>query len=86
MIKIEVFTTPSCRYCPYALDVVMRASREFDNVIVEEIDVSTKEGKKRARDLNVLNTPTIAINGTIYFSGVPSKKAVVKAISDISGN
>ncbi len=62
----------------------MRASREFDSVIVQEIDVSTKVGKKRAGDLNVSNTPTIAINGTVYFSGVPSKKAVVQAIRSIS--
>ena len=40
VVKIEVFTSPTCPYCPMAIEVVEEAKKEFgDEIDVEKIDI-----------------------------------------------
>ncbi len=71
MVEIEVFTTPNCVYCPYALDIVTKVASGFQNVSVEEVDISKPVGRIRAMSYGVEGTPTIVVNGLVRFVGVP---------------
>ncbi|MFQ6051545.1 MAG: thioredoxin family protein [Candidatus Hydrothermarchaeota archaeon] len=71
MVKIEVFTSPTCVYCPYALDIVTKVASKFKNVSVEEVDISDPIGRIRAISYGIDVTPTIVVDGIVRFVGVP---------------
>jgi small redox-active disulfide protein 1 len=69
--KIEVFTSPSCPYCPMAEEVVEEAKIKLkDEIDVEVVDI-TKD-RQRAIDYKIMAVPAIAINGIVEFVGAPN--------------
>ncbi|MDR3223191.1 MAG: MJ0307 family thioredoxin [Methanobrevibacter sp.] len=71
VFKIEVFTSPTCRYCPTAKDIVMKAKEQLqDKIDVEEVNIM--EDKKRANAYGVMAVPTIVIDGVVEFVGTPA--------------
>ncbi|MDR3292318.1 MAG: MJ0307 family thioredoxin [Methanobrevibacter sp.] len=71
VFKIEVFTSPTCPYCPTAKDIVMEAKKQLkDKIDVEEVNIM--ENKKRANAYGVMAVPAIVINGVVEFVGAPT--------------
>lgn len=85
--KIEVFTSPTCPYCPSAVKLAKEVEKERDEVKVIEQSTATKEGNRRAKLLNVMSVPTVFVKGPefdrIGFRGTPPKDKLLEAI-DIS--
>ncbi|MEA4957352.1 hypothetical protein SDC9_34105 [bioreactor metagenome] len=76
MLKVEVFTSPSCPYCPMAEQVVDEAKKEIgDEMEVEVINIMTD--RQRAVDYGIMAVPAIAINGVVEFVGAPSKNELM---------
>ena len=71
-VVIEVITSPTCPYCPVAVQMALEIARKYQGVIVKELSVATPEGRKKAMEHNILGTPTILINNKVEFIGVPS--------------
>jgi small redox-active disulfide protein 1 len=66
--KVEVFTSPTCPYCPMAEDVVNQAKEKLqDKIDVEVVNISNEQ--KRATDYGIMAVPAIAINGKVEFAG-----------------
>lgn len=81
VVKIEVFTSPSCPYCPMAVELVDEVKREMpDDVIVEKIDIM--QDREKAIEYNLMAVPAIALDGIIKFLGAPSKEELVSAIKE----
>lgn len=86
MIIIELFYSKNCPYCPVAKKMVEDSVKKLENlvkecIIVNEINVDTKEGKKKASLYQIQGVPTIAINGAVTFVGVPpNTEALIAAI------
>ncbi|WP_324736021.1 thioredoxin family protein [Thermococcus sp. SY098] len=70
-VVIEVITSPTCPYCPIALQMAQEIAKKYPGVVVKELSVATPEGRKRAMEHNILGTPTILINNKVEFIGVP---------------
>ncbi|KZX17444.1 MJ0307 family thioredoxin [Methanobrevibacter filiformis] len=71
MVKVEVFTSPSCPYCPMAEELVEKAKQEIgDSIEVEVINIM--EDRQRAVEYGVMAVPAIAIDGVVEFVGAPS--------------
>jgi len=82
-VKVEVYTSPTCPYCPYATKLIHEVAPSFgDSLTVEEIDTWSPEGEKRAMNYNLMAVPTIVINGKVKFVGVPKKEDLEKAIRE----
>jgi thioredoxin len=80
MIKVEVFTSPSCPYCPMAEQVVDEAKREIgDKMEVEVINIMTD--RQRAVDYGIMAVPAIAINGVVEFVGAPTKEELMAKLA-----
>jgi len=82
---IEIFTSPTCIYCPKAKEIVAEIAKEKPDVTVVEHSAATEEGRKRAQEFNIASVPTIFISGPktkeiLAFSGVPSKEKLIEAI------
>jgi small redox-active disulfide protein 1 len=71
--KVEVFTSPTCPYCPMAEDVVNQAKEKLqDKIDVEVINIATGEGNKKAHDYKIMAVPAVAIDGNVEFVGAPN--------------
>jgi len=77
-VRLELFYSPTCHLCPRAREVVM--SLDEDKVEVEEVNVLSTEGLRRAEDYSIRSVPTIVLNGRIKLTGVPSKGNLIKMI------
>ena len=82
MVVVEVFTRKDCPFCPDAKEVVERVAKKFKNVTVKEVDVESKEGKKKADFLEIVTVPVVLINNDVQFEGVPREELLRSAIKE----
>lgn len=81
VVKIEVFTSPSCPYCPMAVEVVDEVKKEMpDDIDVEKIDIM--QDREKAIEYNLMAVPAIALDGVVKFVGAPTKEDLVKVIKE----
>ncbi len=84
--KIEIFTSPTCPFCPGAVKAAKELSKEREDFKIEETSTGTEKGRKRANSLDVRSVPTLFITGPgteerIGYIGVPSKQALNKMLN-----
>jgi small redox-active disulfide protein 1 len=81
VVKIEVFTSPSCPYCPMAVQLVDDVKKDMtDDVEIEKIDIMVDQEK--AREYGLMAVPAIALNGVVRFVGAPGKEELVEAVKE----
>jgi thioredoxin 1 len=79
VVKVEVFTSPSCPYCPMAVELVEEVKKEMpDDLEVEKIDIMSD--REKAVQYNLMAVPAIALNGVVKFVGAPTKEELVEAL------
>ena len=65
-IRVELFSSPTCPYCPEArrvlLEVLEGVNHEFH---VEEVNVFSPEGLERAKRHDILSVPAMIIENNI---------------------
>lgn len=73
-INVEVFSSPGCGKCGHAKNVLRSLANEIggDKIIWKEVNIL--DDLDRAVELGVMSTPSIAINGKLVFSSLPSAK------------
>ncbi len=73
-ISIEVFSSPGCGKCGHAKDVLRKIVDELGEGLFEWRDVNILEEMDHAVEIGVMSTPSIAINGELVFSSLPTSK------------
>lgn len=86
--KVEIFTSSICPHCPKALEIAEDIKKEREDVIVEEISVTTPYGRLEVERLGITAVPTTIIRGPAHpqpigFKGLIPKDRLMEAI-DIS--
>lgn len=73
LVHIEFFYAKDCPYCPSVKKMLLELleSDTGKYVIIEEIDINSQIGKDRLKNYNLKGVPSLAINGTLKFAGVP---------------
>jgi small redox-active disulfide protein 1 len=81
VVKVEVFTSPSCPYCPMAIQVVEEVEKEMPKDLeVEKIDIMVD--REKAIEYGLMAVPAIALNGVVRFVGAPNKDELLSAIKE----
>ena len=85
-VIIEIFTSPTCIYCPAAKKIVEEVAGK--DITVVEHSSATPEGRRRASEFGIQSVPTIFVSGPgtkeiIGFRGSPSKEGLLKAIAAV---
>ncbi|UTB31947.1 MAG: MJ0307 family thioredoxin [Methanobacterium sp. ERen5] len=81
VVKVEVFTSPSCPYCPMAVQLVEEVKKEMtEDLEVDKIDIMVDQEK--AREYGLMAVPAIALNGVVRFVGAPGKEELIEAIKE----
>jgi small redox-active disulfide protein 1 len=80
-VKVEIFTSKTCPFCPPAKEIVVRVCNKFGkDVELVETSIDTKKGEARANALGIRMVPTIAIENEPKFAGPPTEKNLEAAI------
>jgi protein-disulfide isomerase len=73
-ITIEVFSSPGCGKCGHAKEVLRKLVDELDNDLFDWREVNILDEIDHAVALGVMSTPSIAINGELVFTSLPTSK------------
>ena len=84
MIYIEFFSSPGCKQCLKGKKRLRALIQNNNNIDWQEVNVV--EQMDHAVDTGVLSTPSIAINGKLVFTGMPSEEQFLTAINKIQQN
>jgi glutaredoxin len=82
MAKIEVFTAPGCGKCGKAKDELETIVKQLGSENFEWCEVNILQEMDYAIELGVLSTPSIAINGELVFTALPSAKRLLQALKN----
>jgi len=74
MIKVEVFSSPGCGKCTQAKNMLKTMVDEMGQGQITWREVNILEEMDYAVELGVMSSPSIAINGELAFSSLPSAK------------
>lgn len=94
MTTIELFTSPTCPYCPAAKAVVEQVVGEAnlgENTIdLLQFDTWSDEGASKAREYGIMAVPSIFVSGKgipqkVLLEGAPSKQDLLEAIEMAEG-
>jgi glutaredoxin len=77
-VKIELFYNPLCNVCPKAKKLVKKVLKKYPQV--EYVELNAFENQDRVLALGFARVPTIVIDGKVWHSGMPDKKALKKEI------
>jgi thioredoxin len=80
MTKVEVFTAPGCGKCGKAKHVLEDIVNEMGADEFEWREVNILQEMDYAIELGVLSTPSIAIQGKLVFTALPSAKQLQQAL------
>jgi glutaredoxin len=72
-MKIELFYNPTCHVCPKAKKLVKKVLKKYPDV--EYVELNAFEHQDRVMALGFEMVPTIVIDGQLWHSGMPDKKA-----------
>lgn len=81
MIKVEVFTAPGCGKCGKAKHVLEDIVNEM-GADVDWREINILKEMDYAIELGVLSTPSIAINGELVFTALPSVKQLQQTLNE----
>ncbi|GBE07534.1 hypothetical protein BMS3Bbin11_01325 [bacterium BMS3Bbin11] len=73
-IKVEVFSSPGCSKCGKAKYVLEDIAKEIGGNRIDWHEVNILDEIDYAIQLGVLSTPSIAIDGVLIFTSLPSEK------------
>jgi len=88
LINIEFFYAKDCPYCPHVLETLQDLIKTElgPHIIIELIDVESPAGKERAKRYDIKAVPSIAIEGTLKFMGVPHPTLISDEIRKLISN
>jgi len=74
LLNIEIFSSPGCGKCGHAKAVLKKLAEELGGESIQWREVNILDELDHAVSLGVLTTPSIAINGELVFTSLPSAK------------
>lgn len=82
-VRIKVFVTPSCPYCPRAVIIAHKFAFENENIVGEMIEA--QEFPEISQLYNVYAVPKVVINETVEFEGALPEKQFLEYIMEAVG-
>ncbi len=73
----ELFTSPTCPYCPEARRRVENIVKKLKNAILIERNISEPENAELARRYGIMSVPTLIINGRYKIVGLVSEEEIL---------
>lgn len=75
-INVEVFSSPGCGKCSHARQVLQKMADELGGISYREVNILDE--MDYAVGMGILSTPSIAIDGELVYTNLPSAKKLRK--------
>ena len=82
---MQIVTSPGCQCCEDIKNYIKDVQKDFPDLEVEIIDVTTPQGQELAQKYTILAAPGIIINGKLEFSGETKEEDLRKKLKEIQG-
>lgn len=80
-VHILLVTSEHCHFCGQAKEILARLNVEFPApLLVDEVDITSAEGRSLAAEHGILFPPGIFIDGTFAGFGRPSERRLLKIL------
>lgn len=79
MTTVELYYSDTCLNCHQLRALLVETLPK--TMKFKEINVSYPEGQRRAKELNIMSVPTVAIDGEVVFVGRASREEILKEVS-----
>lgn len=80
-VKLEVYTSKTCPYCPMAVAAAEDAVKELgDAVEYEHLDVD--ENMDKVRKYQIMSVPTVVIDDEVAFIGAPESNELISKLRE----
>lgn len=83
-INLEILTSPGCKICHSFREFWVTISKDWPDVNLKEISVTTPEGQEMVRKYMIFASPGIVLNGEIFSSGGFDKEKFVEKLKELS--
>ncbi|GGO84952.1 hypothetical protein GCM10011584_03740 [Nocardioides phosphati] len=83
--SVTLLTQADCHFCEHAKDVLERVGAEVP-IEVEEIDLTSTEGRALATQHGVLFAPGILLNGEAFGYGRLSERRLLKSLRRLASD
>lgn len=84
MIRLRLFTAPSCGHCKEAANQLVETLEslkpEVTEFVLEAIDIH--QHPEKAMEYQVLTTPTLVINDRIVLRGIPNREKLLQSLKE----
>lgn len=79
-IRVTILTSENCSFCDQAKSLFERLSKEYP-IIVEVLDLSTREGEEAALKTGALFPSSVLIDNRLFCYGRPSEAIIRKELN-----
>lgn len=78
-VKLEVFTSHSCPYCPMAIAVAEEVVPKYEDKVEYE-QLFVEENMDKVQEYQIMSVPTLVINGKTAFIGAPTAEELSRKL------
>ncbi|MDP6459966.1 MAG: thioredoxin family protein [Candidatus Hydrothermarchaeota archaeon] len=82
-LLLELFTSPTCPFCPRAREAIGEAVKTMKNALLIEREVTDSENANLAKKYGIQSVPTLIINGAYRIEGVPQREDLMRFLRQI---
>ena len=83
MLKVTIISPSSCDHCLAVKKNLEKLKKDYPELIIEEIDMLTEEGRKLARKYGILSSPGILVNDEFFSMGIVSVARFRKKFAEL---
>ncbi|MAZ40858.1 hypothetical protein CL654_01975 [bacterium] len=73
MIKVTLIRPDGCGHCKAVKNTLEDMKAEYPDIVVEEVDMVTKEGQEMVQKYGIMSSPGILINDEFFSMGGATK-------------
>ena len=83
-VELQVLTSPGCTHCHAFLEHWKTISKDWPNVTLKEVSITTPEGQELAGKHMIFSAPGILLNGELFASGGVDKVKFATKLKELS--
>lgn len=83
MLKVTLVSNPGCHHCLVVKENLKNLKKDYPELVVEEIDMTTEEGIKLVQKFSILSSPGILINDEFFSMGIVTEEQFRKKFEEL---
>lgn len=83
MIKVTLIRPSGCQHCGVVKGTLEKMKKDYPDLIIEDVDMVTKEGQEMVLKYGILSSPGILINDHFFGMGGATEDQLRKKFEEL---